>query len=95
MTVHASLVSIFGPLWDKLPSNVGRCPYVHGMNTSTVEDFAVALGVEVQHTEPDDTCATRDSACASFEPDTNTLRVCRMLCPGRRQLAMSLVLERL
>lgn len=66
------------------------------MNTSTdVEAFALSLGVEVHQTEPDETCATSDSACASFEPDTSTLNVCRMLCPGRRQLAMDLVLERL
>lgn len=65
------------------------------MNSTAVETFAVALGVTVHHTEPDDTCATSANACASFEADTNTLHVCRMLCPGRRQLAMDLVLERL
>lgn len=65
------------------------------MNAPTVEAFAVALGVRVTHTEPDDTCATRDSACASYEPESKTLTVCRQLCPSRRQLAMSLVLSRL
>ena len=65
------------------------------MNNTTVEDFAVALGVRINHTEPDDTCATRDSACASYDRATNTLNVCRILCPGRRQLAMALVVARL
>lgn len=65
------------------------------MNTTTAEDFAVALGVTVLHTEPDDTCATRDSACASYEPTKRTVSVCRQLCPGRRQYAMQLVLSRI
>lgn len=63
--------------------------------TTAVETFAVALGVKVNHTDPTDTCATAESACASFEAETKTLNVCRILCPGRRQLAMTLVLERL
>ncbi|MFH7324804.1 hypothetical protein [Aeromicrobium sp. JJY06] len=64
------------------------------MSAPLIEEFALALGVTVEQTEPDDTCATRDGSCASYNPESKTLYVCRILCPGRRQLAFDLLLNR-
>lgn len=49
-------------------------------------DFVRALGVDVQHVEP-------DGNCADYDHDSQTLRICRDLCPGNRRWVTERVLQ--
>lgn len=65
------------------------------MPPSTTEQFVAVLGIEVISVDPVENCGTPDANCASYHHETRTLTACRSLCPGRRDIVMHRLLERL
>ena len=62
---------------------------------ATLQPFLKTLGVRTATVEAGAACQGATPTCATFDKPTMTLTVCADLCPGRRDMAMSRVLERL
>lgn len=58
------------------------------MSPPSPEDFALALGAQIEYVDPDGECVT-------FLEDAKRITLCRNLCEGRRRVVMDRLVARL